>query len=951
MAGFEVGSIWRKWDLHVHSPSSILANEFKSTDGRNVWDSYVDRIEETDIQVLGITDYFTVDGYKKILEYREDGRLDKVDLVLPNVELRLNVLGHNKRVNLHVIFSNTVLVSDIERHFLEQLHITVEGDPQSTDFKEKLMPETLEELGHQLKLENRTQYGNLTPMQVGATAAVLDFEEICARLRNPKFLDKYVLVLAEDNLPPWHGQSHLLRKILTQKTDFMFTSNPSSRIWYLGRHHDYETPQHFVAEFKSLKPCIHGSDAHELFFIGHPCSNRGVKGHDCKSSTEDCNLRFCWIKADPTFDGFKQVLYEPEDRVFIGPAAPEFPKSNYTISEVSFSETYVDSELTIGATAIPINHSLVAVTGGKGAGKTAFVDLIANCFVDRASVLNENSFVWRICEDHKPGLRTSIAFSGADSFEKDVFDSSSLLSHVDVAYIEQGQLDAAVSETYKLTERIEQLVMSTTSMSDRHEFDSLLQQIKDIQDQIGVISDRIIQLSADISVEVQAALQTRKKTLKVSIEDLAEQIENDSIDSNEMELAQKAIDQVANLEGRYEKLKQVSSNIKRAKSILTNDLTEFNSIVLTINRLVQELEFKVEVLFELAYPSAESIARIADKVEEEINSTLKVIDQSKKDMEEQNKRVADHSKLIDEKRIAEDALGKIEAQLSEFDSIESQIQDLRDSRASHYRDMLDKVALRKQTFQRMMTSYLDRRAHHSDGSDPNRSNILAGIDFSARMRFSAQSFLTKCRKLFDERSVKLKDGESHFDTTLDLFASVARGDDSAIGDLSINIESLVDDNRLRNSLLSGKGLSDFYELLYGNHFALVPEVSYKKVPIKRLSIGQKATVLIKLYLADGTRPIIIDSHDDHLDNKFIYDELIPAIVQAKKGRQIILVSNNANVVVNADAEQVIVAEHNDNNITYVSGSLENPCIREKAIEVLEGGELAFKERKQKYRIP
>lgn len=227
---------------------------------------------------------------------------------------------------------------------------------------------------------------------------------------------------------------------------------------------------------------------------------------------------------------------------------------------------------------------------------------------------------------------------------------------------------------------------------------------------------------------------------------------------------------------------------------------------------------------------------------------------------------------------------------------------------------------------------------------------MSGIDFYARNRFSRDSFLKKCNQLFDGRKVRPSDYKLYFGTTLQLLANFANEKDDAIDQLSKNVEKLADDSHLRESFVSGKGLSDFFKLVYGNHFALVPEVSYNNVPIDRLSIGQKATVLIKLYLADGVRPIIIDSHDDHLDNKFIYDELIPAIVEAKKSRQVIMVSNNANVVVNADAEQVIIAEHKDGTISYVSGALENPVIRDKAIEVLEGGELAFRERQQKYRL-
>ncbi len=109
-------------------------------------------------------------------------------------------------------------------------------------------------------------------------------------------------------------------------------------------------------------------------------------------------------------------------------------------------------------------------------------------------------------------------------------------------------------------------------------------------------------------------------------------------------------------------------------------------------------------------------------------------------------------------------------------------------------------------------------------------------------------------------------------------------------------------------------------------------------------------MLIKIYLAHGDKPIIIDSHDDHLDNEFIMDELVKAIRQAKSYRQIILVSNNGNVVINSDAEQIVIANRSNGKITYISGAIENPTIRDRALKVLEGGPEAFQKRQQKYRL-
>ena len=95
---FEAGSIWRKWDLHIHSPLSLLNNQFpRLPDGTPDWEAYISGLEALDFSVVGITDYFTIDGYKKVREFKNAGRLRKIDAVLPNIEFRLDsVLSSRK---------------------------------------------------------------------------------------------------------------------------------------------------------------------------------------------------------------------------------------------------------------------------------------------------------------------------------------------------------------------------------------------------------------------------------------------------------------------------------------------------------------------------------------------------------------------------------------------------------------------------------------------------------------------------------------------------------------------------------------------------------------------------------------------------------------------------------------------------------------------------------------
>ena len=64
--GFSKGSIWRKCDLHIHNPSSILANEFAGSDENDKWDQYLTKLESDPVlQIIGSTNYFCLSGYEK----------------------------------------------------------------------------------------------------------------------------------------------------------------------------------------------------------------------------------------------------------------------------------------------------------------------------------------------------------------------------------------------------------------------------------------------------------------------------------------------------------------------------------------------------------------------------------------------------------------------------------------------------------------------------------------------------------------------------------------------------------------------------------------------------------------------------------------------------------------------------------------------------------------------
>jgi ABC-type molybdenum transport system ATPase subunit/photorepair protein PhrA len=144
-----------------------------------------------------------------------------------------------------------------------------------------------------------------------------------------------------------------------------------------------------------------------------------------------------------------------------------------------------------------------------------------------------------------------------------------------------------------------------------------------------------------------------------------------------------------------------------------------------------------------------------------------------------------------------------------------------------------------------------------------------------------------------------------------------------------------------------------------SHIAIEYGIQYDGVAIEQLSPGTRGIVLLLLYLAvdrQDRRPLIIDQPEENLDPKSVFVELVPHFREARKRRQVIVVTHNANLVVNTDADQVIVAtsvqtaEEGLPTISYRAGSLENPDIRSLVCEILEGGERAFLERERRYRL-
>ncbi|MBC8527672.1 MAG: hypothetical protein H8D22_12615 [Candidatus Cloacimonetes bacterium] len=949
------GSEWRKWDIHIHSPLSILNNQYpKLANGNPDWEAFVKKLESLDVAVVGITDYFTIDGYKKLKEFKKRGQLTNIHTILPNIEFRLKSLLSSKkdgekpkRLNFHIIFSDEVSIKDIEEHFLHDIYFYYEEDPENDSERRKLKLSNIEELGKKLLNHHKAfRRAGHDPITLGAMQAVVNHEDITKILANDsRFRGKYVVVLPEEGwyLIDWDGQDHHTRKTLLQSASMVFSSNHKTCSWCLGKEPYLEGEKHFIKEFITLKPCIHGSDAHKLEEVGHPCALRGDNTHKCDDNPNECQPRYCWVKADPTFEGFKQLLYEPEERVIVQEKDPSPIISNYTISEVDISDEKINNELSLKKTNIALNTALVAVVGGKGTGKTALVDIVANCYMDRCNTDDKNSFVRRIINDD-PKIETKLLFRDGGEFSKQLTDQN-FLDEGQFFYIAQGKLEKYIGEGSDLDKYINNLIFESPQIRNSiktFEFGDLVEKSKNFIEKIVSKNQLIEKIEQKTSLEIYQSIKQEQRKNSADIKDIENRIkELEKVQSKKnIELAQEKQKNLGELKSRRDDLVGLRDAIKNSINFLEDQVLEFNENIIIINELLKKLNIK-EKYDKLSYVQCPNLDSRLKTTKKEIEESISEIEKAQKELDRFERGIQEHTKLLDRKRELIAGSKKIEARIKQFKEEKKRLEQVVEERKGLMKESIENIVAQKKKYKEIIKMFSSKKA-----------DVLADLNFVAEIRFDADGLLKKAESIMDNRKINI-DGDDNtppaFDKIIKLYSAIVEGDENRIGDLIKEIERCY--NELKSKIKSYPiSTGDFYNFLYGNYMRVVPVVKYKKTDLEKLSLGQKATILIKIYLAQGDKPIIIDSHDDHLDNEFIMDELVKAIRQAKSYRQVILVSNNGNVVINSDAEQIIVANINKGEISYIAGAIENPKIRDRALEVLEGGSEAFRKRQQKYRI-
>lgn len=958
-----IGSSWRRWDLHIHTPDTILNDQFGD------WDEFLSAIErQTAVGVLGVTDYFSITNYSKLKQYKEGGRIPGIDLVIPNIEFRIAPPNDNARaVNIHLLVS-----PDDPNHENEILNALGRLSWRYNGRNYSCLPDQLIAFGRAF---DPAAIDCRAALRAGVTQFKVDFTKLRDWYHSEPWLytNSLVAVAAgDDGLSgfqqdgAWAGY----REEITRFSQMIFSGRPGERDFWLGQREpgDLET----IRRLGGFKPCIHGSDAHEIARLFRPDQDR-----------------FCWIKADPTFEGLKQLLYEPEDRVYIGPTAPILCDEARVIRSVtlSLSDGWFDD------VEIPLNAGLVSIVGQKGSGKSALAELIA--YATGSWVSNEPGSFLKRAGEHLEDLRVELKWANGRASLARIGDDQS--DEHDVRFLSQKFVERLCSDDHigaELVSEIEAVVFSyldptdTLNASSFEELRSL--RTKSIRSEGNRLRDEVVRLiREECSLRDNAAkLQSKKARIKTLTNERSGLVK---------QMPRPASKEEAKLQAELQSIRQSLASAQQEAAADKQRLLRIRDIRTRVGAYKAQLaRFAAEIdemlrdagvptddrgVFHPIFPGDTepplirreknvnaSLVKRAGTTENPVEGTIrwlqKRIEELQKrqsaDKARQDKIKAIQSRVAtidtEKKRISKE-IGQIEGPENE------RIIAVRQERLDAYVAYFANLSREQATLEELYAPVSARLTAESAAEQEQ------DLEFSIRWEADLDEWLERGGELFDQRRAIpygtmgcLSDAAHRI-----LLPAWISGNPECVRPA---MDEFLAEFRKRELpphkyMRSGVTVQDVFEWLYEvDHVSLSYGLKYNGVELEKLSPGTKGIVLLILYLGmdvADTRPLIVDQPDENLDNESIYELLTTYFKTAKRRRQIVLITHNPNLVVNADSEQVIVAtaERRENglpHITYESGSLENDvpeeqAIRQQVCRILEGGSDAFRKRERRYALP
>ena len=956
------GAVWRKWDLHIHTPASYDYKD-KGVSNNNI----IDSLSDNDILVAAITDHHTID-IERINELQKIGK-GKGIVILPGIEFLSDARG-----------SDPI-------HFIG------------------IFPENCNLAYIWGQIENRTAISKIEGESKNINEVYCDLAETAEIIHE---LGGIVTIHAGSKSNSIENITHSLPHSAAQKEDIAKFVD----IFELGKERDIEEYKNKVVKF--LKQKI--NKTHSLIL----CSdNHNANKYQLKAN--------CWLKADPTFNGLKQVLIEPEGRIFIGGKPPLFDRiaKNRTryIKKLSITQVEGYDErhgVWFKDVSIPLNSELVAIIGNKGSGKSAIADVLALCANyqpnEDFSFLETKKFKKKNLAEN---FTASITWESENPpVEINLNDQPENTKLLDIKYLPQGQFERLTNEIRTAEEfqrEIESVVFSHIPESENlgaRSFDELIEkktssvnsELESYKSNIRVINKIIIDLERKSTpayrTEVENKLNKKQEELDALIE--PPPVTNPNEDPEKKKLNEAVNNTINELKEAIQKIQSdiqsTESNKKAALDalqILKSVKADIQQKETEIARFIAEKESELSE-FDINVGKLITIETDFTELDDLILNNDKRLLQAKKLLGEEDS--TDESKSLPVQ--LEEKEAQLKAEKSKLDTEQQQYQQyLADKdKWNKDREAIIGSADRIDTleFYKHELKYLDEELNSDLAAryEERRGIVRSIFDKKQEIISSYKDARDQLNKIIDDNQETLKDYRIKIDASLvkkadfnsrflgfilqnkmgtfynrdggeaQLIRMLAEIDfdekEAVLSFLDKLIEALRFDKRKsqnsepRSVAEQVKDIPALYEYLFSLEFL---EKNYQlkqgDKELEQLSPGERGALLLVFYLLldNNDIPLIIDQPEDNLDNHSVATILVPFIRVAKEKRQIIMVTHNPNLAVVADAEQIIYVnldKENNYKFSTISGSIEDKEVNREIVNVLEGAMPAFNTRKRKY---
>lgn len=303
------GTAWRIWDLHIHTPSSLVQHYGADTD--HIWDRFIGELEALppDISVIGINDYWFLDGYKRVLDAKRRGRLQNIEAIFPVIEMRLDQFGGTAgdlfRVNLHVVFDPELDADFIQAQFIGALQPKINLSPLHAGLKWQavITKDSLADLGSKIKKtvpeSEKSRYGS--DLIEGFNNINVRLEDVQGILDGPNFKGRTLVGIGKTEWRniKWNDQSIAAKKNVINSSHFVFTAYEDTARW--------ASDVQMLRESQVTHKVLDCSDAH--YFAD---SDQSMRLGECQT----------WINTTPTLAGLAYAIEEFDRRVYVGLEPP-----------------------------------------------------------------------------------------------------------------------------------------------------------------------------------------------------------------------------------------------------------------------------------------------------------------------------------------------------------------------------------------------------------------------------------------------------------------------------------------------------------------------------------------------------------------------------------------------------------------------------------------------------